>query len=64
MRKLSFTLANLSKFSLRFSEIQSTWEPGGPLRLRLVVTDTNESDEIIEMLRNEINRERAVPCFR
>ena len=38
-RKLTFTLADLSKFSLSISEIQSTWESGGPLRVRLVVTD-------------------------
>ena len=38
-RKLTFTLADLSKFSLAIAEIQSTWEPGGPLRVRLLVTD-------------------------
>ena len=39
IRKLTFTLADLSQFSLAVSEIQSTWEPGGPLRLKLTVTD-------------------------
>ncbi len=38
-RKLTFTLADLSDFTLSISEIQSTWEPGGPLRVRLAVTD-------------------------
>jgi uncharacterized lipoprotein YddW (UPF0748 family) len=38
-RKLTFTLADLSDYSLAISEIQSTWEPGGPLRLKLTVTD-------------------------
>ncbi len=37
--KLGFTLANLSEFSLEFSEIQSTWKPGGPIRVKLTVTD-------------------------
>ena len=39
--KLIFTLANLSSFTLSFSEIQSTWEPGGPLRAKLTVTDAD-----------------------
>jgi len=40
-RNLTFTLADLSNsnFSLEIREIQSTWEPGGPLRLKLTVTD-------------------------
>ena len=38
-RKLTFTLSDLSEFSLSISEVQSTWESGGPLRVRLVVTD-------------------------
>lgn len=38
-RKLTFTLADLSKFELSIPEIQSTWRPGGPFRVRLVVTD-------------------------
>ncbi len=39
VRDLTFTLADLSQYSLSLPEIQSTWEPGGPLRVRLVVTD-------------------------
>jgi len=39
--ELVFTLADLSNFSLSFDEIQSTWEPGGPLRVKLNVTDAN-----------------------
>lgn len=38
-RNLTFTLADLSNSSLAISEIQSTWEPGGPLRLKVTVTD-------------------------
>lgn len=38
-RRLTFTLADLSKFSLSVAEIQSTWEPGGPFRVRLAVQD-------------------------
>ena len=38
-RKLTFTLADLSEFSLSIPEIQSTWEPAGPLRVRVTVTD-------------------------
>lgn len=39
--KLTFTLANLSRFSLEFSAIESTWQPGGPLRVKLDVTDAD-----------------------
>ncbi|HUT95087.1 MAG TPA: family 10 glycosylhydrolase [Thermoguttaceae bacterium] len=38
-RKLTFTLADLSEFSLSIAEIQSTWEPGGPFRVRVTVKD-------------------------
>ncbi|HPM82417.1 MAG TPA: family 10 glycosylhydrolase [Candidatus Anammoximicrobium sp.] len=38
-KKLTFTLADVSKFELSIPEIQSTWKPGGPFRVRLVVTD-------------------------
>ena len=41
-RKLTFTLADLSDstlFSLAISELESTWEPGGPLRLKVTVSD-------------------------
>jgi len=37
VRKLTFTLADLSEFSLSIPEIQSTWEPRGPFRVRLTV---------------------------
>jgi len=39
--KLYFTLADLSDFTLSFDEIQSTWQPGGPLRVKLNVTDAD-----------------------
>jgi uncharacterized lipoprotein YddW (UPF0748 family) len=39
--KLYFTLADLSDFKLSFDEIQSTWQPGGPLRVKLNVTDAD-----------------------
>ena len=39
VRELTFTLADLSEFELAIPEIQSTWEPGGPFRVRLVVMD-------------------------
>ncbi|MFW6169523.1 MAG: glycoside hydrolase family 10 protein [Planctomycetota bacterium] len=38
-RDLTFTLADLSDFSLAVSEIESTWQGGGPLRVKLSVTD-------------------------
>ncbi len=40
-QKLTFTLANLSQFKVDFSAIQSTWQPGGPLRVKLTVTDAD-----------------------
>jgi uncharacterized lipoprotein YddW (UPF0748 family) len=40
-RKLTFTLANLSKFKLAFTTVESTWEAGGPLRAKLTVTDAD-----------------------
>ncbi len=40
-RKLTFTLANLSEFRLSFGAVESTWEAGGPLRVRLTVTDAD-----------------------
>jgi hypothetical protein len=39
--KLTFTLANLSDFELAFSQAESTWQPGGPLRVSLMVTDAD-----------------------
>jgi len=41
VRKLCFTLADLSDFSLRLTDFQSTWQPGGPLRVRVVVRDAD-----------------------
>ncbi|MBM3475486.1 MAG: hypothetical protein FJX75_19650 [Armatimonadetes bacterium] len=40
-RKLTFTLANLTQFRLAFAGAESTWEAGGPLRVRLLVTDAD-----------------------
>jgi len=39
VRKLTFTLADLSEWSLAIPEIESTWEPGGPVRVRVTITD-------------------------
>jgi len=39
VRKLTFTLADLSQWSLSISEVQSTWAPGGPVRVRVTVAD-------------------------
>ncbi len=39
VRKLTFTLADLSSFSLRFADFQSAWRPGGVFRVRLTVKD-------------------------
>ncbi len=41
LERLTFTLANLSEFTLEFSEVQSTWEPGGPIHVKLTVTDAD-----------------------
>lgn len=38
-RALTFTLADLTQYSVQVAEFQSTWEPGGPLRVRVTVTD-------------------------
>ncbi|NOZ21484.1 MAG: family 10 glycosylhydrolase [Planctomycetes bacterium] len=40
-RKLAFTIANLSKFSVRVSDIESTWQSGGPVRVKFTVTDAD-----------------------
>jgi len=40
-RALTFTLADLSEYSVGIEEFQSTWEPGGPLRVRVMVTDAD-----------------------
>ncbi|MHB8898487.1 MAG: glycoside hydrolase family 10 protein [Thermoguttaceae bacterium] len=39
VRDLTFTLADLSRYELAVSEVQSSWQPGGPFRVRLVVRD-------------------------
>lgn len=41
VRKLTMTLANLSKYTLALDTVQSTWKARGPLRLRLTVTDAD-----------------------
>ncbi len=38
-RKLTFTLADLSEYSLAAGAIESTWQPGGPLRVKVTVED-------------------------
>jgi len=40
-RKLIFTLANLTRFSVDAAAVESTWEPGGLIRVRLAVTDAD-----------------------
>ncbi len=40
-RKLTFTLANLTKHAISIGEFQSTWEPGGPLRVRIQLEDAD-----------------------
>ncbi len=42
LRDLTFTLADLTNYELTLAEIQSTWQPGGPLRVRVVVRDAQE----------------------
>ncbi len=39
LRDLTFTLADLTEYDLEISEIQSTWQAGGPLRVRITVRD-------------------------
>jgi len=38
-QRLTVTLADVSRFELSIPTIQSTWKPGGPFRVRLLVTD-------------------------
>lgn len=38
-QRLTVTLADVSRFELSIPTIQSTWKPGGPFRVRLIVTD-------------------------
>jgi len=40
-RKLVFTLANLTSFSLAIPTVESTWTPAGPFRVKLVLTDAD-----------------------
>ncbi len=42
-KKLTFTLADLSHYELSIPEIRSTWKPGGPVQVRIVVTDANKN---------------------
>ena len=39
LRDLTFTLADLTNYKLAITDFQSTWRPGGPLRVRVVVRD-------------------------
>ncbi|NOY82940.1 MAG: family 10 glycosylhydrolase [Kiritimatiellaeota bacterium] len=38
-KTLLFTLADLSRYTLGLGGVQSTWKPGGPVRVRIEVTD-------------------------
>jgi len=40
-RRLTVTLADVTRYQLSIPTIQSTWKPGGPFRVRLVVTDAS-----------------------
>lgn len=37
----TFTVANLTRFELAMAEVRSSWEPGGPLLVKLIVTDAD-----------------------
>ena len=39
LRNLTFTLADLTDYEVAIAEFQSTWQPGGPLQVRVVVRD-------------------------
>ncbi|MGC9316548.1 MAG: glycoside hydrolase family 10 protein [Armatimonadota bacterium] len=39
VRELTFTLADLSEYSLELEELQCTWQPEGDVRVRVSVTD-------------------------
>lgn len=41
LRSLHFTLCNLDRYSVQIGDLQSSWEPGGPIRVRLIVTDAD-----------------------
>ena len=40
-QRLTVTLADVTRYQLSIPTIQSTWKPGGPFRVRLVVTDAS-----------------------
>ncbi len=42
LRDLTFTLADLTKYELMVDEVQSTWQPDGPLRVRVVIRDAQK----------------------
>ena len=44
VRKLTFTLADLTRFRVAIAGFQSTWESGGPFRVRLAVRDGQDED--------------------
>jgi len=49
-RALTFTLADLTQYAAQIEALQSTWEPGGPLRVRVTVTDaTGESLPVVNV---------------
>ena len=41
IREMVFTLANLDRYELKVSQVQSTWQPGGPLRVQVTITDAD-----------------------
>ncbi len=38
---LQFTLCNLERYTVQLRGLESTWEPGGPIRVELIVTDAD-----------------------
>ena len=38
---LQFTLCNLERYTVQVRGVESTWEPGGPIRVELIVTDAD-----------------------
>jgi len=41
LEPLQFTLCNLERYSVQMRGLESTWEPGGPIRAQLIVTDAD-----------------------
>ncbi len=39
IRRLTFTLADLSDYSLAIGQVQSTWQPGAIIRVKIIVKD-------------------------